>query len=1071
MPTPVFVRTLRAKKEQSLLYFDPDTSNRGNGNDKHMPLGKNSADSIFRGLLKFSLDWSDVYQIRRAVLVVKASGEEHVSFGTGPTIAVERCSEQWSQAGGSEGNWTQPTATNAVYPGPSVTGSAATGGPWGTATNIRRRIDITSIVEAWAPASVLKSGGGPGGANANHGIRLKAPNETTTADLYELRGSRAATVGARPFIELTYISNTPPNAATVTSPEEGDPAIVSSADADRLPVEFLFSDPDVANTCRRAALEVYGDAATDATPGTRIAGRIAAPDALGPLNAYRVALDTSHEDAGQTLSPRTNMRYRISTQDSDYSWGPWSPLAEGRIYLAYTVDAPAQLYMDPTVDSPHIFGSIVSNDPDDYIRGVGLEFYRDTDAGAVLLDSVEVGLGGTSTRSDTTYSGESLKDGETVRWRMRHANRDDVWGAWSPWQYTKVYSATGPNAMTPISPSTKLLTRTPDLTIGHSANFDGYRWRLYRDGVAIYDSGETAVSSTTSEVVTVGADLLTWGDGSDAEVPFEWDAQIRLAGSGVYGDFSPRYGLRVNALPGATLEVVTERTASLTVADSTPTLRTPYENVDQESFNEWPEARVLEIREATTTGGDLPAHDGTLEASQAQLDADTAITPEVDVASALTVDQAYEIRARFRDDATAIMTTNLAAAASATDTNIKVDSVTDIAVGDVIEIGGVGIAYEVRTVETVGTAGAGGTGLDLDDPLESAHLDNAAVANRYWGGWSNTEILTYHAAPSATPVSPADTATVNDPIELIDWTLSETQVSAIVRIYERVSGIDYLVWEGTVDDATTSWSPPVGLLDDGVTYAWDVTAYDAFGLSDTTTRRTFTTDFTPPAELTGLAAVTDASESSVELSWTASGDTYLDHYRVWWQAADGTWVRVDGGPDGPEDDAERLTATTFVHYGARFGENDYAVTASNGAQESDAAYLTATLDSVAEGWWMIVVPDESQYTDPVRVVRATRGHAPTVERFDPPGRGESVHQSWGRGPLSISLVIQGRPSEDGDLSSRFERIEDGDLDVWVKAPSGWQWEPVYARLTSWSEQPQTGGMLSVSAVFERTDET
>lgn len=64
--------------------------------------------------------------------------------------------------------------------------------------------------------------------------------------------------------------------------------------------------------------------------------------------------------------------------------------------------------------------------------------------------------------------------------------------------------------------------------------------------------------------------------------------------------------------------------------------------------------------------------------------------------------------------------TTLAAAAAAGDSNIKVTSVTGVTAGDVIQIGAAG-SREFRQVTVVGTAGAGGTGLDLNAPLSSAH--------------------------------------------------------------------------------------------------------------------------------------------------------------------------------------------------------------------------------------------------------------------------------------------------------------------------------------------------------------
>ena len=76
-----------------------------------------------------------------------------------------------------------------------------------------------------------------------------------------------------------------------------------------------------------------------------------------------------------------------------------------------------------------------------------------------------------------------------------------------------------------------------------------------------------------------------------------------------------------------------------------------------------------------------------------------------------------------------VFTTALAAPAAAGDTNIKVASVSNIAVGSQILVGDRG-NDEVVTVQSVGTAGAAGTGVTLTAPLTLAHPDAETVSNR-----------------------------------------------------------------------------------------------------------------------------------------------------------------------------------------------------------------------------------------------------------------------------------------------------------------------------------------------------
>jgi len=70
--------------------------------------------------------------------------------------------------------------------------------------------------------------------------------------------------------------------------------------------------------------------------------------------------------------------------------------------------------------------------------------------------------------------------------------------------------------------------------------------------------------------------------------------------------------------------------------------------------------------------------------------------------------------------------TLLAAGSIVGATNIKVDAITNFTAGDVIQIGAAG-AREFREILVVGTAGAGGTGIDVEGALTKAHTLGDAV--------------------------------------------------------------------------------------------------------------------------------------------------------------------------------------------------------------------------------------------------------------------------------------------------------------------------------------------------------
>lgn len=71
--------------------------------------------------------------------------------------------------------------------------------------------------------------------------------------------------------------------------------------------------------------------------------------------------------------------------------------------------------------------------------------------------------------------------------------------------------------------------------------------------------------------------------------------------------------------------------------------------------------------------------------------------------------------------------TTLAALAAIGDTAVKVVAITNFVAGDYIRINVAGALAEYRQIDVVGTAGAGGTGLQFRDPLQKAHSNGVAV--------------------------------------------------------------------------------------------------------------------------------------------------------------------------------------------------------------------------------------------------------------------------------------------------------------------------------------------------------
>jgi beta-glucosidase len=115
----------------------------------------------------------------------------------------------------------------------------------------------------------------------------------------------------------------------------------------------------------------------------------------------------------------------------------------------------------------------------------------------------------------------------------------------------------------------------------------------------------------------------------------------------------------------------------------------------------------------------------------------------------------------FAESATlgTIPATTLAAASAVNDTNIKVASVAGFAAGDTITIDA-GTGLESRAIMTVGTAGAGGTGITLTSALTLAHAIGAAVINTHLpltapltkGHFVGAAVYAALTTPSITPI-------------------------------------------------------------------------------------------------------------------------------------------------------------------------------------------------------------------------------------------------------------------------------------------------------------------------------
>lgn len=131
-----------------------------------------------RFFMQFNLNWTGVSRIVRAQLRVRLNGNPHGFIGSSATVYIDRVTQAWTEGTfGADDVWYPNEAE--VYPGPSAT-SAERVIDSQTGQGVYITIDITPIMNVWAPATVLRSTGTNGGAAANYGIRCISSNEASS---------------------------------------------------------------------------------------------------------------------------------------------------------------------------------------------------------------------------------------------------------------------------------------------------------------------------------------------------------------------------------------------------------------------------------------------------------------------------------------------------------------------------------------------------------------------------------------------------------------------------------------------------------------------------------------------------------------------------------------------------------------------------------------------------------------------------------------------------------------------------------------------------------------------------
>jgi hypothetical protein len=231
----------------------------GQGQAKRYYIGRRGSYD-YDTYIKFGLNWTDVGKIVSAVLTVYTDdglGDIPSSSTSHPKAVVRRLKDSFSEGNAPDGDWQSNDYTVGGY----TTSDQKT-------VNITRaelgvnNIDITAMVEDWAPKSVKRRSGSAGGAVTNYGIGLFGTTDTDQ-DIGILSEKWTADPQLRPVITLTYeYGPTVPSAPSSTTPSGSIAALVD--------FQGDFTDVRVTDTLKNSHVQVFdagksGNADTDNT--------------------------------------------------------------------------------------------------------------------------------------------------------------------------------------------------------------------------------------------------------------------------------------------------------------------------------------------------------------------------------------------------------------------------------------------------------------------------------------------------------------------------------------------------------------------------------------------------------------------------------------------------------------------------------------------------------------------------------------------------------------------------------------------------------------------------------------
>lgn len=493
------------------------------GWDDHHPVGISASGNKYRSFIYLPINFTGMTSITQCLLRLRghrAGSGNHVygdGSGNSRTLHIRRMTSDWGE-GTNRGEtlWSSAETWSFSNRGDAYTTtngvddvfSGYDEGDWYT-------YDLTNMCRDWF-------NGAP-----NYGIvlRMASTEESNYHDAIEFY-SRDAGSGYKPYLTISYETNTAPNAPTGLSPTAN--ALVNTLTPTLTGTQ---SDPDAGDYITAYQINLYADNGTTLIWDS------------GTLTQTGTSPTFSKVYSGPALTGNTYYKWKARTRDRGAVWGPYSALQR---FKANTAPNPPSLKLtgqnplDVLTLTPTLSVTHSDNDPGDSLM-YGYHIILETSAGVAVWNSGDVDRSGSPVSNYSfAYSGPALSWATGYRWRARTKDSNGVWGVYSvnatfTTHKTAVPINVDPSAEETISGTVPILHAER----GSVADYiTGYQVLVKsQDGLTtLWDSG-TLTSGITDGVET---DVTYAGSALSAGTRYLW--QERLLGTiGGWSNYSTAF--------------------------------------------------------------------------------------------------------------------------------------------------------------------------------------------------------------------------------------------------------------------------------------------------------------------------------------------------------------------------------------------------------------------------------------------------------------------------------------------------------------------------------------------------